>query len=88
MNAVDVNITIVDGYLKLLENLSTENKLDIISKLMQSIKTDFIDNKKSFKKSFGAFESEKSAEDIIQEIRDSRTFNRQIESLSSLDIDT
>jgi hypothetical protein len=29
---------------------------------------------------FGAFKSDKSAEDIIQEIRASRTFNRTIEA--------
>ena len=36
---------------------------------------------KALKKAFGSFESSKSAEEIIKEIRDGRTFNRQIEML-------
>ncbi len=41
--------------LRLLDNLSPSNKLDLISRLTMSIKTDITDKKKSFKKSFGAF---------------------------------
>jgi hypothetical protein len=80
VKAVDINTTLIDGYLRLLENLSPSNKLDLISKLTMSVKTDITDRKKSFKKSFGAFESSKSAEEINKEIRSSRKFNRQIES--------
>ncbi len=81
MKAADINNTLIEGYLRLLENLSPSNKLDLISKLTMSMKTEITDKKKSFKKSFGAFESSKSADEIIKEIRDSRTFNRQIEPL-------
>jgi hypothetical protein len=80
MKTVDINTTLVDGYLRLLENLSPGNKLDLISKLTLSVKTDITDRKKSFKKSFGAFESSKSAEEINKELRESKVFNRQIES--------
>jgi hypothetical protein len=80
MKAVDINTTLIDGYLKLLDNLSPNNKLDLISRLSTSIKTDLSDKKNLFKKAFGAFEPEESADEIIQQIRDSRTFNRQIES--------
>ncbi len=80
MKTVDINNSLIDGYLQLLHNLSPNNKLDLISKLSLSLKTDITDKRKSFKKSFGAFESEKSADEIITEIRKSRTFNRQIES--------
>ena len=75
-----MNSTIVDGYVGLLDNLSTNNKLDLISKLTASVKTDLTNKKSSFKKSFGAFDSKKSAEDIIEEIRKSRVSTRQIES--------
>lgn len=69
MKTVDVNTTIVDGYLKLLESLSPNNKLDLISKLSDSIKSDLGKEKKFFKKAFGAFQSAKEAEQIISETR-------------------
>lgn len=75
-----VENVIVDGYLGLLENLSPSNKLDLISKLTASVKTDLTSKKSLFKKAFGAFESKNSAEEIIEEIRSSRVFNREIES--------
>jgi hypothetical protein len=74
------NTTIIDGYIELLDNLSPSNKLDLISKLSASVKTDISKKKSSFKKAFGAFKSTKSAEEIATEIRNSRVFNRKIES--------
>ncbi|MEO7308769.1 MAG: hypothetical protein ABIX01_00110 [Chitinophagaceae bacterium] len=68
-------------YLKMLDNLSTANKLDLMSRLTGSVKADLANKKNVFKKSFGAFESEKSADEIIEEIRNSRVFNRRIESV-------
>lgn len=79
MRITEINTTIVDGYVGLLDNLSTTNKLDLISKLTASVKTDLRAKKSSFKKSFGAFDSKKSAEEIIDEIRSSRFLTRQIE---------
>ncbi len=76
----EINDIIVDGYVGLLDNLSTNNKLDLISKLSASVKSDLTDKKSSFKKAFGAFDSKKSAEEIIQEIRSSRVSSRQIET--------
>jgi hypothetical protein len=81
MKAVDINNTIIDGYIRLLDNLSPSNKLDLISKLTLSIKSDIAEKKKSFYKAFGAWESKQTAEEIIKVIRNSRTFNRQIEEL-------
>jgi hypothetical protein len=79
MKLIDINTTLIDGYLKLLGNLSTDTKLDLISKLTLSIKADLIDKKKSFYKASGAWESKKSAEEIIEDIKNSRTFTRQTE---------
>ena len=81
MKAADINSTIIDGYIRLLENLSPSNKLDLISKLTLSVKSDIAEKKKSFYKAFGAWDSKQSAEEIIKEIRNSRAFNRQIEEL-------
>ncbi len=80
MKSTEINSTIVDGNIGLLENLSPGNKLDLISKLTASVKTDLTNKKSSFKKAFGAFDSKKTAEEIIEEILSSRVFNRQIES--------
>jgi len=79
VETADINITLIDGYLQMLDNLSPSDKLDLISKLTDSVKSDFKNKKSSFKEAFGAFESEKSADEIINEIRRSRTFTRQIE---------
>ena len=69
---------LIDGY---LDNLSPSNKLDLISRLTLSVKTDITDRKKYFYKAFGAWESKQSADEIINDIRNGRTFNRKIEEL-------
>jgi hypothetical protein len=81
MKVLNLNSLLVDGYVRLLENLSPNSKLDLISKLTQSVKTDISDKKSSFKKSFGAFESKKTADELIAEIRNSRSFTRKIEKI-------
>jgi hypothetical protein len=80
MRTAEINTSIVDGYVELLDNLSTDNQLDLISKLTASVRTDLSNKKSSFKKAFGAFDSKKSAEEIIEEIRNSRVSTRQIEA--------
>lgn len=80
MRTAKINNTIVDGYIGLLGNLSPSDKLDLISKLTASVKIDLLSKKSSFKEAYGAFDSEKSADEIIEEIHRSRVFNRQIES--------
>jgi hypothetical protein len=79
MKAIDINTKLIEGYLQLLDNLSPNNKLDLISKLTLSIKTDIAEKGNSFYKAYGAWDSKDSAEDIINEINKSRTFNRQLE---------
>ena len=74
------NINVVDGYLRLLDNLAINSKLDLIARLTLSMKTDMKIKESAFKKSFGAFQSEQTAEEIIDEIRSSRVFNRKIET--------
>jgi hypothetical protein len=80
MKAIDINTTLIDGYLRLLDNLSPTSKLDLISKLTLSVKTDITDRKKYFYKAFGAWDSKQTADEIIQDVRNSRILNRQIES--------
>lgn len=75
------NINILDSYIELLNNLSPDSKLELISRLSQSLRSQKEVKEKSIQELFGAFVSEKSAETIIEEIRQSRTFTRQIEEL-------
>ena len=75
------NINILDSYFGLLNNLSPDSKLELISRLSQSLKTQPKAKERSLQELFGAFNSEKSAETIIEEIRESRNFNRKIEEL-------
>lgn len=80
MNTIEFNSKIVDGYFGLFNNLSPSNKLDLIARLTASVKSDLKPKKSSFKKAYGAFESSKSAEEIIDEIRESRVSTRQVEA--------
>ena len=57
---------IVETYSGLFEGLSSLSKLELIENLS-----------KSLNKSFGAFASDKSAEEIIEEIRLSRKFRKK-----------
>jgi len=80
MKSIDINTTLIEGYLRLLNNLSPGNKRDLISRLRLSVKNDTADSKTLFFEAYGAWESNQSADDLIIEIRKSRTLNRQIET--------
>lgn len=81
MKAADLNNKLINSYLELLKNLSPSNKLDLIAKLTESIKSDIKVKENAFEQSFGAWEDNESVEELINTIRDSRQFNRQIEEL-------
>ena len=75
----NTNAILIDNYFGLLSSLSKENKLKLIAKLSNSIIDEDSENESIVDKFFGAFKSEKNAEELIKEIRESRTFNRTIE---------
>ena len=79
-NAVK-NISFADYYFDMLSNLNSEGKLDLISKLSQSLKKNNKNDSISLASLFGALKTEQTAEEIIEELRASRTFNRKIEPL-------
>ena len=81
MKALDINTTLIEGYLRMLDNLSPGNKLDLISKLTLSVKSDISEREQSFYASYGAWESKQSADQIIDDIHSSRTFIRQRQEL-------
>jgi predicted metal-binding transcription factor (methanogenesis marker protein 9) len=71
---------LIDNFFNLLSSLSRENKIKLIAKLSNSIIDDSPKDENIVEKFFGAFKSEKSAEEIINEIRESRKFNRKLEA--------
>lgn len=83
MRAANLKFNLVDSYLELLENLSPENKLELISKLSDSLKSSKKPTENQSDKSLddlsGAFIFDKSSDDLIKELKESRNFNRQIE---------
>lgn len=75
---IDANTKLIDSYLSLLRNMNAQNKLDLISKLSRSIKTDIKQEKPDFYKSFGGWDKNESAEELIGTIKGARTFNRKV----------
>lgn len=68
---------IVETYSGLFEGLSSMNKIELIESLSKSLKTELKTKETAFYKSFGAFNSDKSAEEIIADIKSSRKFSRK-----------
>lgn len=81
MNPITPNINIINYYFGFLKNLNHDSKLDLISKLSESLKTTTKQEEVSLQSLFGAYQSTESAEEIIAELRNSRISNRKIESL-------
>jgi len=71
---------IINAYWELLETLTLKLKLKLIEKLSQSVDKDVHMKNDRFEKSFGAWIDSRDSDEIIAEIRNSRTLNRQIES--------
>ncbi len=83
MKAANLKFNLIDSYLGLLENLSPDNKLELISKLSDSLKSSKKPIERHSDKSLddlcGAFIFDKSSDDLISELKSSRNFNRKIE---------
>lgn len=77
MKATDLNINLIETQFELLNNLSADNKLELIAKLSNSMKTTKRAKDDSLKSLYGAFISKQSADEIINDIKQARTFNRK-----------
>lgn len=75
MKAADLKFNLIDSYLGLLNNLSPESKLELISKLSDSLKGSKKPIKKSLSNLYGAFKSKKTADEIITDLKSSRKFH-------------
>ena len=81
MSTSSQHVDLADYYFGLLEHLNPDCKLDLISKLSQSLKKQGEAPDTSLQSLFGAYKSEETAEEIIAELRASRVSNRNIETL-------
>ena len=80
MNTSTQNINVIDYYYGFLKNLKHDTKLDLISKLSESLKSTEKNNETSLQSLFGAYKSAEAAEEIIASLRESRVSNRNIEA--------
>ncbi|MEY4926309.1 MAG: hypothetical protein RI894_745 [Bacteroidota bacterium] len=71
------NNNLVETYLGLLESMPITGKKALIERLSASIDTTKTTIDSRFYASFGAFASEKSAEEIIAELKASRAFSHK-----------
>jgi hypothetical protein len=78
MEAADFKFNLIDSYLGLLRSLSPKNKLELISKLSDSLKGSKKPTGKSISDLYGAFTSKKSADELLSDLRASRNLNRKL----------
>lgn len=81
MNTAEINTKLIDSYISLFKNMSSQNRLDLISKLTDTVKTDIGQGSNDFYKAFGGWDENESADELIDTIKGSRSFNRTIEEL-------
>ena len=65
---------IIETYSMLFNGLSSLSKIELIESLTKSLKKEKVAKTDSFFKSFGAFSDEKTAEEIVLDIKSSRKF--------------
>ena len=76
------NVNIADNFWGMIKGLSVDVRLELISRISNSLKSEkVVDETDSWKSLFGAFESEQSADEIIEDLRKARYSNREIELL-------
>lgn len=68
---------IIETYTGLFEGLNAVSKLELLERLAKSIRKGKKTKEKDFFSSFGAFASDKPAEEIASEIRESRKFRNK-----------
>ncbi len=78
MSPTEIN-TLTESYFGLLRNLSPEIKLNLIERLSKTMRGELGNKSNTLDEAFGAWKSKNSADEIIKELRESRSFNRIIE---------
>jgi hypothetical protein len=81
MKNTELNTILINSYFDLFQRLSSEAKQALISKLTKSMRNEEKEQTTPFFSTFGAFEDDKTAQELISEIEDSRTFNKNTAEL-------
>lgn len=81
MNTADINESLIDSYFLLLKSLSPNNKLALISKLSNSLKTVKTAKDNSWKSLFGSLELDQSADEFVAGLKKDRKFSRKLVDL-------
>lgn len=68
------NVPNIDNYYNLMKSLPIIEKLELINKISTSIKEDLKHKENKFYKCFGKLETEKSADELVNDIYNSRNF--------------
>ena len=77
MNSADMNTNLVDNYFSLLKNLDTDNKLELIARLSESMKTNKQAKDDSWKALFGALVLDQPVDDFVENLKKDRTFSHK-----------
>lgn len=76
------NLSVTDMYMSMLSSLSNDEKLDLITKLSESMKKNK-SNPKRTKELFSRFNEDwggnRTPEEIAEDLRNSRVFTREVE---------
>lgn len=78
MATLKINDQSIARYFGFLKNMDTQSKKSLIIQLTDSIESES-ETKKGIDHLFGAWEDTRTAEELISEIRESRTRTREIE---------
>lgn len=77
MKTATINSNKLESYFTLLKSLSGNEKLELIAKLSNSLKTTKRTNDISWKSLFGALELDQSAETFVEDLKKDRKFSRK-----------
>ncbi|MGC4231798.1 MAG: hypothetical protein QM594_02210 [Niabella sp.] len=82
MKTVDIDTNLIDSYYTLLKSLTPNNKLELIARLSKSMKTTKKKEKEiSLESLYGSWESDQTADELIEELKNARNFTRKREEL-------
>lgn len=77
MKTSNIDTNLIDSYFMLLKNLSPNHKLELITRLSESMKTTKKVKDTSWKSLFGALELDQSTDDFIEDLKKDRVFSRK-----------
>ncbi|MFC1225860.1 hypothetical protein ACFE6N_18805 [Pedobacter sp. BG31] len=78
MKTANININIIDSYFTLLKSLSPDNKLELIARISESMKTTAKNEKEiSLDALYGSWESDQTDDELVAELKAARNFARK-----------